>query len=477
VKEFYNPELDGQRRGEPLTKSNRDVRSPFRRDYSRVIHSPCFRRLQGKTQLFPGTESDFFRNRLTHSLEVAQVASGLALHVNNKFGWDINVDLAQLAGICHDLGHPPFGHQGEEALNDCMKGYGGFEGNAQTLRIITKLEKRERVTESSVDILNNIDLRLGFNFSYRSILSILKYDDLIPSDYSGIEPMKGYYESEFEVLKAIKQSYGFNSDYKIRTIECQVMDYADDIAYSTYDLEDSFKAGFLSPIDLVCFNKIFLGKLVTKIQKSFEKIAKYEKNASSNADYNREISNITVKNVSDILTKRFANIIDIKSEENVSVIESIKAAKDYSDLIKSNGYTRTELMSILIDDFINGIKDCHYDEDSPMLSYLIIDPKIRLEIEILKQITYLTQIDSPKLCFVRTRGKDIVKTIFENIDSGDGFKLMPDDFQEVYFALKGDKAQQKRVICDFIAGMTDRYAIEFYGRLKSMDPETIFKGV
>lgn len=121
-------------------------RTAFRRDFGRLLHSPSFRRLQGKTQLFPGHESDFFRNRLTHSLEVAQVAKGVALRLNALepcFHDDpIDTDLVELAALAHDLGHPPFGHNGERALDDCMKRTGGFEGKAQTLRLLTVIEKR-----------------------------------------------------------------------------------------------------------------------------------------------------------------------------------------------------------------------------------------------------------------------------------------------------------------------------------------------
>lgn len=127
---------------------NSKSRSPYRRDYARLIHSPSFRRLQGKTQLYPGHESDFFRNRLTHSLEVAQIAKGIALRLNFEEPFlqanPIDCDLVEFAALAHDLGHPPFGHNGERALDDCMKQWGGFEGNAQTLRILTVMEKKKR---------------------------------------------------------------------------------------------------------------------------------------------------------------------------------------------------------------------------------------------------------------------------------------------------------------------------------------------
>src|SRR5208283_2954453 len=123
-------------------------RSPWRRDYGRLIHCPSFRRLQGKTQVFPGYESDFYRNRLTHSLEVAQIAKAIAIRLNATSihfrlkNRKIEPDIVEFAGLAHDLGHPPFGHNGEEALDECMHDYGGFEGNAQSLRIVSRLEKK-----------------------------------------------------------------------------------------------------------------------------------------------------------------------------------------------------------------------------------------------------------------------------------------------------------------------------------------------
>ena len=138
----------------PLSQSANPepYRTNFRRDYARIIHSPAFRRLQRKTQLFPGEESDFFRNRLTHSLEVAQIAKSIAVRLNYQIAQErgpdageIDTDLVELAGLAHDLGHPPFGHTGEYALHERMYKVGGFEGNAQTLRILSKLEKRQTI--------------------------------------------------------------------------------------------------------------------------------------------------------------------------------------------------------------------------------------------------------------------------------------------------------------------------------------------
>jgi dGTPase len=162
------PNNDAGRKTEARIKES-DGRSPYRRDWARLIHSPCFRRLQGKTQLFPSDENDFYRNRLTHSLEVAQIASGIAQNFNKDDQFfqqnPIDVDLVYFAGLAHDLGHPPFGHNGEKALDRLMTRFGGFEGNAQTLRILARLEKKETVTfpttEEPQPVIANHDNRLG----------------------------------------------------------------------------------------------------------------------------------------------------------------------------------------------------------------------------------------------------------------------------------------------------------------------------
>jgi dGTPase len=180
--------LDSKRESEE-PQSGSPYRSDFRRDYARLVHSPAFRRLQGKTQLFPGLESDFFRNRLTHSLEVAQIAKSIALKLNDSEeclrNTPINPDVVEFAALSHDLGHPPFGHNGEHALDEGMKGFGGFEGNAQTLRILARLEKKRLRPDCptnglDVGIIAGCDYRRGLNLTARTLASVLKYDCEIP---------------------------------------------------------------------------------------------------------------------------------------------------------------------------------------------------------------------------------------------------------------------------------------------------------
>ena len=190
---------EGDWRREHTERASEPWRTEARRDYARVIHSPSFRRLQGKTQVFPGHESDFFRNRLTHSLEVAQIAESIAYRLNHNESlfraYPIDPRICATAGLVHDLGHPPFGHNGERALDDRMRLYGGFEGNAQTLRILSKLEKK--IPSGSSSAPTTYDGRIGLNLTYRTLASTLKYDRVVPHIRTLEDSLvKGYYAEE-----------------------------------------------------------------------------------------------------------------------------------------------------------------------------------------------------------------------------------------------------------------------------------------
>lgn len=454
-----------------------EYRTPYRRDYARLLHSPSFRRLQGKTQLYPGTESDFFRNRLTHSLEVAQIAKTIALRINHvylkKDSLKIDPDICEFAGLAHDLGHPPFGHQGEEALDDCMRAFGGFEGNAQTLRILSKLEKKDKSASGSG--------RIGLNLTYRTLASVLKYDQIIPisqserpNDYKD-KPIKGYYKSEHALVKKIKSNIvGSKYKKKFKTVECQIMDLADDIAYSTYDLEDGFKAGFYHPVSFFSYpNKVY------------ENVAKKVSTAIN--------KNFTHQDVKNTLAALFANVYDIEFPNHItatdeegeeyiafesetalaSIVNIVNSVNTISLDIAQNGFLRVMLTSELINKAVEGIQ-IKFNKQFPSQTLIHFEEDVKIYVEVLKNFTFESQILSPRLKVAEYRGKEIVKAIFEAISQDEGWRLMPNDYQDVFHS-STDELKQKRCICDFIAGMTDKYAIEFYGRLKSENPETIFK--
>ena len=463
-------EADHERLNEPPTRINDGeevYRSESRRDYARLIHSPAFRRLQGKTQLFPGWESDFFRNRLTHSLEVAQVAESLAYRFNHEDSYfcehPIDARITAFAGLAHDLGHPPFGHNGENALDDCMKQSGGFEGNAQTLRILTKLEKKSAEDQHQIDENGN-DNRIGLNLSFRSIASVLKYDRKIPISRNTDKPVvKGYYASEESIVQKVKESVAPNlgKKEKFKTIECHLMDLADDIAYSTYDLEDSFKAGFLTPLTILASPPELLERVSRQIRKRTE------------LKLDRE-------DVMEVLYDTFTSAI-LPSYEDVPVdriteAAAIKiAAEAYSQSndAAGDGTIRVSLTSDLITFLMSGVK-VSPNFEIPSMSKAYFDDDTLKRVEVLKTYTYEATIMSSRLKVAEHRGYEIVQSIFEGIVSDGGKYLMPDDFRRAYENFD-DEVDKKRVICDFIAGMTDRYAIEFYARLRGENPQSIFK--
>ncbi|WP_449301126.1 dGTP triphosphohydrolase [Prosthecodimorpha staleyi] len=468
-------------------KTEESYRTAWRRDFARLIHCPSFRRLQGKTQVFPGNESDFYRNRLTHSLEVAQIAKSIAIRLNatnplfKLKRHKIEPDIVEFAGLAHDLGHPPFGHNGEEALDECMREYGGFEGNAQTLRIVSRLEKKavRELIDGKYEPFDSAknDLRCGLGLTYRSLASLLKYDAVIPergSDRS--KPgsvMKGYYAEDAELVRKIKDNV-INPEYdaEFKTIECSIMDIADDIAYSTYDLEDNLKAGFLTPLGLFCLDEdiySFVSETINgRLAKQYTDVD-YKMTPEAVKEV---LFKIFYENLFEITddAKKFLASKDLDRSEKLAVVAA--QTQRSSRTLASDGYERSQLTSRLVQNFLHGV-EVQPHRAYPQLHRARLTLPTFLEVEVLKNITYHAIIRSPWLQVVEFRGKDIVKDIFKALNSEDGTRLLPEDFKALC-RLSGSVTRM-RTICDFIAGMTDRYAIEFYSRLYGANHLTIHK--
>lgn len=420
---------------------------------------------RGRHSSSPVSNRTFFRNRLTHCIEVAQVAKSIALSLNAsvpELQQHPDLDLVEFAALAHDLGHPPFGHNGERALDDCMKGVGGFEENAQTLRIVTKLEKKrlkENAPARAKDVgigPDGIDYRAGLNPTARSIAAVLKYDNPIDVIRDRSDRLaKGYYRSESDVVAFAKEKVlgGETLTGPFKTLECQIMDLADDIAYSTYDLEDTLKAGFLNALDLLALPRDFCERVAEQVRKAVRE-------------------GFTAEDVRDEIIGIFEDLLQDDGGRKNPLAKAVELY-ERSVEVASTGYSRTELTAELVGEFISGI-EFEYNASHPALSKVRLRSSTLRRVETLKHLNYQATILSPRLKVAEYRGFEIVQAIFDALAKKGGDALLPDDFQKQYRRSTGHEPQ-KRVICDFIAGMTDAYAIEFYARLRSESPRTIFK--
>ena len=277
---------------EPTSK----YRSPFQRDRDRIIHSASFRRLKHKTQVFVNTEGDHFRTRITHSIEVAQIARSLAKYLN------LNEDLAETLSLAHDLGHTPFGHAGEDALNECMENYGGFDHNLQTLRIVMFLE-------------NKYFKFKGLNLSIETLEGLLKHNGPV-EDTTLVNSLIG--------LKVFKGKINFNT---YPSLEAQISAISDDIAYNNHDIQDGIKANLFKLEELVeidFFKSIYI-KYKNKINKRNYKIATYQ--------IIRDSIDLMIR---DLLTNIQKNLKELKIKSAKDVAKTDQLVVSFSDRLQNS---------------------------------------------------------------------------------------------------------------------------------------------
>ena len=361
-------------KGRIYKESENSIRSPYQRDRDRIIHSSSFRRLKHKTQVFVNTEGDHYRTRLTHSMEVSQIARTLTRSLG------LNEDLSETLSLSHDLGHAPFGHAGEEALSECMKNYGGFNHNIQTLRIVTYLE-------------NKYYKFYGLNLTIETLDGLIKHNGPVKN----IVPYK-------KILKKnlFNNKITFNA---FPSLEAQVAAISDDIAYNNHDLEDGLRAG------------LFTIKKISSISYLSGLINKHVKNIKN---FRREI----------IINQIVRDLI------NLMVVDVINTTNKNLEKINPQSINDIYKQDTMIVDFSDKMKK--------------IDKRIKY---FLKHNMY----NHKKVIVNTNRGKRIIKDLFKYISKNPRKHISNELFKNEL---------KERVIADFIAGMTDRYAINMHKKIK-----------
>ena len=360
--------------GRVYKESESFVRSPYQRDRDRIIHSSSFRRLKHKTQVFVNTEGDHYRTRLTHSMEVSQIARTLARSLG------LNEDLTESLSLSHDLGHAPFGHAGEEALNQCMEQYGGFDHNTQTLRIVTLIE-------------NKYYKFCGLNLTIETLDGLIKHNGPVTKADSFKKILK---------INLLNNKINLN---KFPSLEAQVAAISDDIAYNNHDLEDGLRAGLFSIQKLISIS--FISTLINKHLKNMKK-------------FRREI----------IISQIVRDLI------NLMVIDVINTTN--KNIKKNNPKS--------IRDICN--------RNSPIVDFSDKMKKMDSQIKVfLKHNMY----DHKKVIVNANKGKRIIEGLFNYLLKNPKKYINGELFQ---------KEQKERVVADFVAGMTDRYATNIYEKIK-----------
>jgi dGTPase len=441
----------------------------FAKDYARIVHSPSFRKLQGKTQLIPAGENYFFRTRLTHSIEVAEIATRIAHKLNTSSTlagrYKIDYDLVTCAALLHDIGHPPFGHSGEEALNEMMAAHRlSFEGNAQTLRLVTRLENRLG-RGNSVDGV--YDDPRGLNLTVGTLASILKYDKRWrrPQEKKDSLPkiIKAYYPEEGTTVDAIKRRLQVKG--RLYTLECQIMDLADDIAYSAYDLEDAMEGSIITPFDFISVDDETLGRITADVEKQLQK--------------REPKTTISSKEVLEELAKVFGTILKFRHRDNYRMNQwrdrVVFVARSHNEAIlhAKNPLIRRQFLETLIEGNIEEI-EVELNADQPFMSVLKPHPERLRTMECMKAFNYHKVISSRKLQIPHYRAKLIIKSLFEALCKDPDGVLLSDVERAQLAKFDEDDPRRLRLICDVIAGMTDREAVKLFNHLNSGNDLSVF---
>jgi len=362
-------------------------RTPFQRDRDRVLHSSAFRRLKHKTQVFVYHEGDYFRTRLTHSIEVAQIARSMARALR------LNDDLVEAVALAHDLGHTPFGHAGEEALDRCMADYGGFDHNEQTVRILTRLEQRYAAFD-------------GLNLTWETLEGVVKHNGPI-TDGAHVRP----------AIAALNAAFPLDLE-TYPSAEAQLANLADDIAYLSHDFDDGLRAGLFSMADVADLPQI--KPALSDIEAAYGKIA----NSLMTHELIRRLISVFVE---DLLTQSAKNLASLDAQD--------------ADAIRS--------------------------AQRPVIAF---SPPMAADLETLRRFLFKNMWRHYKVNRMTSKAKRVVTELFNLFMSETN--TLPHDWQTCNDTRLDAMAEtdRARIIADYIASMTDRYAILEHERLFDLGP-------
>ena len=373
----------GRLHAEPESRT----RTPFERDRDRIVHASAFRRLKGKTQVFVAHEGDHYRTRLTHSLEVAQIARACA----RRLGLDD--DLAEALGLAHDLGHPPFGHTGEDVLDECMEGFEGFDHNAQTLRVLTKLERRFPTFD-------------GLNLAWETLEGVVKHNG----------PLIHFGKTMKDLPIAI-QEYSATHDLELDTWpgpEAQIAAHADDVAYNNHDIDDGLRAGLFT-LDELRADVPMVSRVVGEVERDYPGLE--EDRVVSEA-----VRRLIGEWVDDLVAETERRVALMKPQS----VEDVRAA------------------------------------GAPLVGF---SEALREDEAVLRRFLMQRMYRHWKVNRSRNHAKRTIKELFDVFLAGP--ELLPPNWQKGGDGPGGMKTARR--VCDYIAGMTDDYAIDEHKRLFTLE--------
>ena len=380
----YPEHSRGRLSPEPISRT----RNAFARDRDRIIHATAFRRLKEKTQVFVAHEGDHYRTRLTHSLEVAQIARSLAHALR------LDTDLAETIALAHDLGHPPFGHAGEDELQACMAAFGGFDHNVQTFRVVTKLEERYPQFD-------------GLNLSWETVEGVIKHNGPV---------MHHLDEPAWKTVAAYAPGGAANWDLRLDTfasLEAQCAAIADDIAYNNHDVDDGVQAGLFTLADLA--DVPLIGPCLAEVRRDWPALD----DRMVRLEAVRRMIGIMVDDVLAETERRLA-------AHRIVTVEDVRLAPQM------------------------------------MVQF---SPQMLADLGVLRRFLFERMYRHYRVNRTRSQARRVLSQLFHLFMEEP--EVMPPEWSAS--ALSDDPVKRARAVCDYIAGMTDRYAIEVHGKLFSLD--------